>query len=300
MQVAITGASGLVGTALQKALAARGDTPRPLVRSGMPAEGEISWDPSSGRLNPRDLEGIDAIVNLSGESVAGGRWTAARKERILQSRIDSTRTLCNALASMPLPPKVLVSASAMGFYGDTGDAAVDEAAGPGDGFLAEVCQAWEAETQPAAAAGIRVVHYRIGLVLSTRGGALTQMLPAFRLGLGGVLGSGKQYMSWITLDDLVAGILHCIDTHSVSGPVNAVAPHPVTNAEFTRTLARTLRRPALLPVPRFGLKLAAGEMADELLLPSIRLTPGKLTASGFRFQSETLEAALDTLLSGKA
>jgi uncharacterized protein (TIGR01777 family) len=185
----------------------------------------------------------------------------------------------------------------MGYYGDTGERVADESAPAGRGFLAEVCQAWEAETHPAEAAGIRVVNYRIGLVLSPDGGSLAQMLPVFRLGLGGVLGSGKQYMSWIALPDLIAGILHCIDTGNLAGPVNAVAPHPVTNAEFTRALGKAVRRPAVLPVPRFGLKLAAGEMAEELLLASTRVAPVKLSASGFQFRYPELAPALHALLS---
>ena len=296
MRLAISGASGLVGSALCEAIERRGDIPVRLVRRHAESENEIEWAPAEGRLDPVALEGCDAVVNLSGESVAGGRWTAARKQRILDSRLDSTTTLSRAMASMDVKPDVFVSASAMGYYGDTGALVVDEESPKGEGFLADVCEAWEAATESAEAAGIRTVHYRIGLVLSSEGGALAQMLPVFKLGGGGRLGSGRQYMSWIDIDDLVAGILHCIDSEDLSGPVNAVAPEPVTNAEFTRVLANALHRPALVPVPAFGLRLALGDMADEMLLGGARIRPARLLDSDFSFEHATLPEALQDIL----
>lgn len=295
MRVAISGATGLVGSALCRALEARGDTPVPLVRGESPGGG-IPWDPALGILDPAALEGIDAVVHLAGENVAGGRWTTERKRRIRDSRVKGTTLIAGAMAACATPPKTLVSASAIGYYGDRGDAVVDESDQPGSGFLAEVCRDWEASTRPAADAGVRVAMLRIGLVLSPEGGALARMLPPFRLGLGGVPGDPSVYLSWVTLGDLVRIVLHVLDNPGVSGPMNAFSPHPVTSAEFTKTLAKVLRRPAFFHVPSFALRLALGEMADGMLFMSVRGKPQRLMDSGFAFEHAGLEDALRALL----
>jgi len=295
MRIVISGASGLVGTALCKVLADRGDTAVRLVRREPEGADEIRWDPAAGKLDSQALEGCDAVVHLSGENVAG-LWTRAKKQAILDSRVNSTRTICEALAAMENKPGVFVCASAMGIYGDSGDEPLDENAPHGQSFLADVCRAWEAEAKAAEQAGIRTVRYRIGLVLSAEGGALAQMLTPFKLGLGGPLGDGKQYMSWVALDDVVGGIVHCIDTEAISGAVNAGSPNPVTNNEFTAALGRAVHRPAFFRAPKFALKLAAGEMADEMLLSSIRMRPEKLMANGYRFAHPTLDEVLEATL----
>jgi uncharacterized protein (TIGR01777 family) len=238
----------------------------------------------------------EAVVHLAGVNIAEGRWTAARKRRIRDSRVQGTETLSRALARLEVRPRVLVSGSGIGIHGNCGAEWVDETSPVGQGFLAEVGRDWEAATAPASEAGIRVVHLRTGVVLSREGGALKKMLPAFRLGLGGVLGPGTQYMSWITLEDEVAAIRHCLTTEALSGPVNAVAPCPVTNREFTRTLARVLRRPVGPPAPAFALRLMLGELADEALLASVRARPTRLVESGFRFAQPKLEEALRAVL----
>jgi uncharacterized protein len=294
MRVLVSGASGLVGNALREKLVGRGERVEALVRA--PAADGVHWDPSSGRFDAVAAEGADAVVHLAGESVASGRWNAARKAAIYQSRVAGTRLLATGLASCARRPNVLVAASAIGFYGSRGDEEVTEASASGAGFLAEVCRDWESAAEPAANAGIRVVHVRIGLVLSRSGGALGQMLPAFRLGLGGKLGDGRQWMSWITLHDLVRVIELALGDSSVRGPLNAVAPAPVRNAEFTERLASALARPALLPVPAFALRLALGEMADEMLLASTRVVPKALNDRGFRFDHSTLDEALRALV----
>ncbi len=296
MKVLVSGSSGLIGSALLPFLTARDHTVHRLVRSARPSQVDVAWDPSAARIDATRLSGIDAAVHLAGESIAGGRWTAQRKARIRDSRVEGTRLLAEALGQSPQPPKVLVCASAVGFYGDRGSEQVDEESASGEGFLAEVCREWEAAAAPAAARGIRVVHLRIGVVLSAAGGALATMLTPFRLGLGGVVGSGDQYMSWIALDDVVGAIYHALITQALSGPVNAVAPTPVTNREFTKTLGRVLSRPTLLPIPAFAARLAFGEMADELLLSSTRVAPTKLQATGYRFRFPELEGALRHLL----
>ena len=293
MIVAVTGASGLVGSALRRALAAQGHDVLPLVRGAPPAPGErvVRWDPAAGTLAAADLEGVDAVVHLAGERIAG-RWTAAKKARIRDSRVRSTALLAGTLARLARPPRVLVSASAVGWYGDRGDEILTEGSPPGTGFLAEVCREWEAATGPAALVGIRVAHLRIGMVLSRRGGGLAALLPAFRLGLGGAVGRGVQWMSWIALDDLVGALVHALGADTLAGPVNAVAPHPVTNREFTRTLGRVLRRPAFLPFPALAARLLLGEMANALLLASVRALPLRLTASGYAFEHPQLDGAL--------
>lgn len=295
LRIAMTGGSGLIGSSLTSLLRAAGHRVTPLVRRA-PAHGEIGWDPAAGRIDAAALEGTDAVVHLAGESIADGRWTAARKRRILESRTSGTGLLAGTLARLARPPAVLASASAIGYYGDRGDQRLDEGSGPGEGFLPLVTRAWEAATSPAEEAGIRVVRTRFGIVLSADGGALARMLPPFRAGLGGRLGSGDQYMSPVALDDVAAALQHCIVTPAVRGAVNVTCPGPVTNREFTRILAAVLRRPAPFVVPRFALRVAMGEMVDELLFASARVEPAALLASGYRFRHPTVESALRHVL----
>jgi uncharacterized protein len=298
MIVAITGSTGLVGTALTDALFANGDVVRPIVRrAGKDPQQEILWDPAAGTIDATRFNDVDAVVHLAGEGVASHRWSAAVKERIRESRRRGTRLLCETLASLAVKPSVLVSASAVGYYGDRGAELLDESSSPGRGFLAEVCQEWEAATRPARDANIRVVNLRIGVVLSKKGGALASMLTPFRLGAGGVMGGGQQYISWITLDDLVRAIVFALNASALSGPVNAVAPQPATNHEFTKTLGRVIRRPTVLPMPAFGARLLFGEMADEMLLSGCRVQPRALTAADFSFEHAQLEPALRHVLS---
>jgi uncharacterized protein len=294
MRVLLSGASGFVGNAVRERLVSRGDHVEPLVRGN--STGGVLWDPASGRFDAASAEGADAVVHLAGENVASGRWNGARKQAIYQSRVAGTRLLASGLANAVRRPKVLVAASAIGFYGSRGDEEATEASASGTGFLADVCRDWESAAEPAASAGIRVVHLRIGLVLSPKGGALGQILPAFRLGLGGRIGDGRQWMSWITLHDLVRVIEMTLDDATVRGPLNAVAPEPVRNAEFTERLASAVARPALLPIPAFALRLVLGEMADETLLASNRVVPKALNDRGFRFDHPTLEQAFRAVL----
>lgn len=293
MPVAVTGATGLVGDALCARLAGSGnDILRLVRRRDVDTPRELFWDPQTGFITPERMNGMHAVVHLAGESIAAGRWTDDKKRRILRSRVDGTHTLCTALARLESPPQVLVCASAIGYYGDRGDEVLDETSDPGTGFLADVCREWEAAAAPAAETGIRVVHLRFGMVLSRGGGALQKMLTPFKLGAGGRIGSGRQYWSWIHLDDVVGAIVHAIATADLNGPVNAVGPQPVTNAEFTRTLGRVLHRPTIMPMPAFAARLALGEMADELLLSSARVLPRKLEQSGYTFAFSDLAAAL--------
>jgi hypothetical protein len=297
MKILLSGSSGLIGSAVARRRAERGDHVVRLVRRESPADpNEIAWDPVGARLEASALEGFDAVVHLAGENIAEGRWTAVKKARIRDSRVEGTRLLAEALARCSQPPRALVAASAIGFYGDRGDEELDETSAPGAGFLAEVCRAWEAAAEPAIDGGIRVVHLRIGMVLSADGGALAKMMPLFRAGLGGRLGHGRQSMSWIAIDDLVEAVGHAIAHEGCAGPVNAVAPQPVTNRQFTQTLARVLRRPAWFPAPAFALRILLGEMADELLLASARVYPRRLEAQGFVFGHPDLEGALRSLL----
>lgn len=296
MKVAVTGSSGLIGSALVSFLTSGGHEVRRLVRRAPRSDDEIRWDPSRAEIDPAALEGVDAVIHLSGESVAGGRWTDARKDRIRRSRIDSTRTLARALASLKEPPRVLVSASAIGYYGDRGEEWLDESSSPADDFLARVAVDWERAAETAGEAGIRVTHPRIGVVLSPAGGALGKLLTPFRLGLGGVVGPGTQYMSWVALDDVLGALHHALVNDGVRGPFNLVAPQPVTNREFTRTLGRVLGRPTPVPVPAFALKAALGEMAEATLLASTRVRPEGLQAAGYRFRFPSLEGALRHLL----
>jgi uncharacterized protein (TIGR01777 family) len=295
-RVLVSGASGLIGTGLVSALQARGQRVHRLVRRPARSADEVSWDPARGILPAREVEGFDALVHLAGENVASGRWTAARRAAIRASRIEGTSLLARRLAELDRPPRVLVSASAIGLYGDRGEELLDETSAAGDGFLARVAAEWEAAADPARAAGIRVVHPRIGVVLAAHGGALARMLTPFRLGLGGRLGSGRQWMSWIALEDVVSVLETAVSDERLAGPVNAVAPEPVRNADFTRALARALGRPALAPVPAFALRALAGELADELLLASLRVAPRALQRCGFPFARPTPKDALASLL----
>lgn len=293
--VAVTGASGLLGSALLPALRAAGWTPRPLVRRAAGA-GEVRWDPAAGTLDPAALTGVTAAVHLAGESVAGGRWTAATKHRIRESRVLGTRLLSESLARLAVKPRVLLSASAIGIYGSRGDEVLNEDSPLGSDFLAEVGKEWEAATAPASDAGIRVVHLRLGIILAREGGALPRMVRPFLLGAGGPIGSGRQWMSWIAIDDAVAAVLEALRNDAMAGPVNAVAPEPVRNTEFAARLGEVLHRPALIPAPAFALRLLFGEMADAALLASQRVVPTRLTAMGFRFRHSSLAGALHAIL----
>jgi len=296
MHVAVSGSSGLVGSSLTPSLADGGHRVTKLVRREAPAENEAQWDPDGKKTDVAALEGVDAIVHLAGAGIADKRWSEEVKQRIRDSRVPATRKLCEDLARIENKPGTLVCASAIGYYGDRGDEVLDESSPAGEGFLAEVAQQWEAATQPAAEAGIRVVNLRLGVVLSPDGGALAQMLTPFKLGGGGRVGSGKQYWSWVALDDVVGAIEHALATEALRGPVNVTSPQPVTNAEFTKTLGKVLGRPTIVPMPAFAARLALGEMADELLLASTRVHPKKLLETGYEFRYSELEAALRRLL----
>jgi len=301
MKVLVTGSTGLVGTALVKELARDGHTVCRLIRPlstvvGGAREGfDVAWNPSTGELGGAGV-GADAVVNLAGASIAGGRWTKARKELLRTSRIDTTRALVGALAKMSARPRVLVSASAIGIYGDRGDELLTEDSKPGSDFLAGLARDWEAEALKAEVLGIRVVLARFGIILAQHGGALAKMLLPFKLGVGGSLGSGKQWMSWITLEDAAAIIRFAMHNGAVRGAMNVVAPQPVQNDEFTKVLAKALRRPGLFPAPAFALRLALGEMADALLLPSQRVSTEKLVELGYRFRFSALPSALRAVL----
>ena len=296
MKVIVTGSSGLVGQPLLARLREAGHEPHTLVRRPAINGHDIQWDPAAGTLRDGALEGFDGVVHLAGESIAEGAWSEEKMRRIRDSRVDGTRFLCERLAALEHKPKVLVCASAVGFYGDRADEELDEASAPGSNFLAQVCREWEEACEPARQAGIRVVNLRIGVVLSKDGGALAKMLLPFKLGLAGKIGSGQQWMSWIELDDVVGAILHALETESLAGPVNAVSPETVTNAEYTKALGRVLSRPTWLTMPAFGARLAFGQMADELLLASIRVTPRTLLESGYHFKHGALEGALRATL----
>jgi len=294
-RVLISGASGLIGSALSAFLSTGGHATVGLTRRRDAAD-DVVWDPAHGDLDPQSVEGYDAVVHLAGENVAGGRWTEKQKKKILDSREQGTRLLCETLAALKQPPKVLLCASAVGYYGPLEDEEADETFRRGSGFLAEVCEAWEAATAPARAAGIRVVNLRFGVVLSPAGGALAKMLPPFQIGVGGRLGSGQQWMSWIALDDVVGAIHHSLMHDELTGPVNVTAPEPVTNADFTQTLGTVLRRPTIFPIPGFAARLAFGQMAEEMLLSGQRVMPQKLVGSGYSFRFPDLEPALRHVL----
>jgi uncharacterized protein len=295
--VVVSGASGVLGSALRQALRARGTPVLQLVRR--PAgEGQLTWDPAAASAigDTTALEATKAAIHFSGASIAGRRWTVEYKRELTASRVDSTRALASALANLRHPPRTLMVASAIGFYGNRGAEILDESSTAGSGFLPELCQSWEAAAQPAVDTGIRVVNLRFGVLLNKGAGALEQMLPIFRKGLGGTLGNGHQWMSWVSIHDAIAAILFAMDTPSLSGPVNITSPNPVTNAEFTRALALQLRRPAILPAPRFALRLLFGQMADEALLSSARVIPSKLLKAGFQFAYPGVEQALAAIL----
>lgn len=292
MQIVISGASGLVGGLLVNELRSVGHQVVTLVRRASAGAGEVRWDPARGELDPAAIEGFDAIVHLAGENIASGRWSHERKRMILESRVQGTSLLSRTLAGLQCKPRVLVSASAIGFYGHRGDAEVDESSPAGKGFLADVCREWEAATDTARDAGIRVVNLRIGMVLSAAGGALPKMLGPFKAGLGGVTGDGRQYISWIALDDLVGVITQAITDDRLAGPVNAVSPRPVTNREFVATLAKLLHRPSVVTLPAMAVKLMFGEMGQALLLEGARVRPTKLIECGFAFRYPDVEAAL--------
>jgi len=291
MRIAITGAGGLIGRALQARLAGGGHEVIRIGRHKPRNPPEVRWSIPHAQLNPAPLEGLDAVVHLAGEPIVG-KWTPSKKQAIRDSRVNGTRLLASTIANLQTKPRVFISASAIGYYGERGDEVLSEHSPQGKGFLPEVSAAWENAAQPAADAGVRVVHPRFGVVLSKDGGALKQMLPIFKLGLGGPLGNGSQWFSWISLTDTVDALLHLIDHDDLAGPVNLVAPEPVTNKLFTQSLASALKRPAILPVPRFAMRQAYGELADEALFASQRVEPKALIESGFNFTHATLSSAL--------
>ena len=294
MDVLVSGATGLIGSALIPELEAKGHKVRRLTRTPR-SEGDIHWDPEAGTVDG-DLAGTDAVVHLAGESIAEGRWTQEKKRRILESRKKGTRLLAEKIAALSEPPSVMVSVSATGYYGDRGNELLTEESESGDLFLSEVCREWEAAADPARAAGIRVVHPRLGIVLSTEGGALGATLPIFKLGGGGKVGSGRQYWSWVSLHDVVGAIVHAVATDTLDGPLNVVTPDPPTNAEYTKTLGRVLGRPSFLAVPAVAARVGLGEIADELLLASARVEPTKLEETAYEYRHPELEGALRHLL----
>ena len=303
MKVLVSGASGLVGSALIHELKRNGHQPVRLVRrTGRFNEPEIAWDINAGKLDPKQLEGIDAVVHLAGENIAGGRWTEERKQKIVDSRIKGTKLLADTLAKMENPPKVFISASAVGFYGNRGDETLNEVSSNGKGFLAYTCRNWEAACQPARDKGIRVVNSRFGIILSPNGGALKAVYWPFRLGLAGDLGNGKQYMSWVALEDVARALVHILAHDELQGPVNVVSPNPVTNHQFTDAMRKTLSCPLLPmhywtpPAPAFAVKALLGEMAEQLLLASQRVQPIALLGSEFEFKYPQLKPALESML----
>jgi uncharacterized protein len=303
MRILVSGSTGFLGTALVESLEGQGHAIGRLVRPGTARKDvpggptkvlapAVEWDPVGGQFDAAGAEGADALIHLAGASIAGGRWNASRKELLRTSRIDATRHLIGALAKLQRPPRVIVAASAIGYYGNRGDETLTEASAPGNDFLAGACREWEAETSRGAEFGARVVSLRSGIILAAHGGALPRMALPFKLGAGGRLGDGRQWMSWLTLQETVSIIQFTLATSGLSGPVNAVTPNPVRNNEFTSVLAKTLHRPALFPAPEFALRLALGEMADALLLVSQRVMPSKLADSGYRFLRPNLASAL--------
>ncbi len=296
-KIAVTGASGLVGNALVPALRANGFDVLRLVRRNASSSDEVRWDPDAGTIDADALRGICGAIHLAGDNIAEGRWTEAKKARIRNSRVRGTTLIADTLAKLAPKPRILISASAIGYYGNRGDEILDEHAAAGSGFLAEVCREWEDATRAAEEAGIRVVNARIGIVLASEGGALAKLKTPFALGVGGRIGDGRQYMSWIALEDLVSAFLFALQRNDLSGPVNFVSPDPVTNAYFTKTLARTLKRPAVIPLPKFAVRLGFGsELADEMLIGGARVVPAALHASEFMWGYTTLEEALESLL----
>jgi len=297
MKILVSGSHGLVGKALIRSLTDDShEVVRLVRRERIFGDPEVEWHPNQGRIDAQHLEGFDAVVHLAGENIASGRWTGEKKRAIRESRVKGTTLLSESLARLSRPPSVFLSASAIGYYGDRGDEPVTEESMPGEGFLADVCVEWEKATQRAAEKGIRTVCTRFGIILDAKEGALAKLLFPFRMGIGGRIGDGKQWMSWIALDDVVNGLKFLIEDKATRGPVNFVAPNPVTNAEFTKTLGQVLSRPTLFPVPAFAARLAFGEMADALLLASQKVEPNVLEERGFPFYWPTLEPALRHLL----
>jgi uncharacterized protein len=296
MKVLVSGSHGLVGRALIKSLLNKGDAVARLVREAPTGSSDIEWHPNHEQIDAGRLNGFDAVVHLAGESIASGRWSQEKKQRIRESRVKGTQLLSSALAQTSKPPTVFVCASAIGYYGDRGSELLTEESSPGNDFLANVCKDWEAATEPVKKKGIRLVNTRFGIILDRDGGALAKMLPPFRMGIGGRIGDGKQWMSWIALADVVGALEQVIENQTLSGPVNFVAPNPVTNATFTSTLGKILRRPTFLPVPAFGARLAFGEMADALLLSSQRVEPRRLKETAFQFKYVNLNDALSEIL----
>ena len=296
MNVFLTGASGLVGTALSPRLREAGHQVTALVRRKPRDVGERQWDPTAGQLPVTLLDGCDALIHLAGDNIGAGRWTAAKKQRVRESRVQGTELLAKLIHELDHPPQTLIVASAVGYYGDRGDEVLTESSAPGTGFLPDVCQAWESAADAARSQGVRIVHLRLGMILSPQGGALAKMLLPFRMGVGGIVGSGKQYWSWITLDDAVRLFVFALQTDELSGPVNAVSPNSVTNYDFTKTLGQVLKRPTLIPLPTFAARLGLGEMADGLLLASARVTPDAALRHGFEFRHAELESGLRAVL----
>ena len=301
MRVLISGASGLIGTALTSRLETAEMEVKQLTRQNVDEEDEkrINWHPESGTLDAEQIEGFRVVVHLAGENVADESWTEEKKRRIMDSRVTSATLLCRVLAHLKEKPRMLICASAVGYYGNRGDEELTETSEPGTGFLSEVCQAWEQAVQPAVEAGIKVANLRIGMELTSHGGALQRVLPPFRLGLGGPVGGGRQWISWIAMDDLVGIILHCINNRRMTGAINAVAPNPVQNREFVQALGKVMGKPAITPVPAFAVKLALGEMGRELVLASTRVKPERLEQSGFEWQYPNIEDALRACINGE-
>jgi uncharacterized protein len=293
-KILVSGSSGLIGSVLLPVLQSSGHDVACLVRGAASGKEHVGWDPARPHA-PEAVSGFDAVIHLAGESIVG-RWTEAKKHRILESRVQGTRNLAEALAAAPQRPRLLISASAIGYYGDRGEETLREDSSSGDGFLPEVCREWEGAAEPAAKAGIRTVQMRFGLVLSRSGGALQKMLLPFRMGVGGNMGNGRQWWSWVDIADLVGAVQHVIKTDGLQGPVNVVAPNPARNAEFTKALASVLSRPAIFPMPAFAARLVFGQMGDELLLASQRVEPAKLLLSGYVFQKPDLRKALEGIL----
>ena len=295
MKVAVTGSSGLIGSSLVSFLSEKSVTVSKILRENT-KDDDISWKPEDGDWDSAFTGGVDGIVHLAGENIASGKWTRKKKEKIRNSRIEGTKRLCEHILKLPTPPSVLVCASAIGYYGNRGVEFLNEGSSRGSGFLPDVCLGWEEAAESVSKAGIRVVNVRFGIVLSKDGGALAKMMTPFKIGMGGKIGSGTQYMSWVAMDDVTGAIYHTLITESLKGPVNVTAPNPVTNKEFTNTLGEVLKRPAVVPIPAFAAKLAFGEMANDLLLASTKVAPKRLSDSGYKFQYPELENALKHVL----
>ncbi len=296
-KILISGASGLVGSALINLLKQKGHSVSSLVRREAKSKNEVQWNPQSGIKNINDLENFDAVIHLAGENIGGKRWTEEQKKKIRESRVKGTSVLRDAILKLKNPPKTFISASAIGFYGDRGNKTLDEESAVGTGFLPEVCQEWENSSKSLSEKGIRLVYIRIGVVLAPNGGALAKMLFPFKMGVGGIIGNGKQFMSWIELEDLTEIFSFALENEKVSGAINAVSPNSVTNYEFTKSLGKVLKRPTIFPLPGFVAKIVLGEMAQDLLLASTKVTPKKLLGLGYKFRNANLEKAFRKVLS---